>query len=478
MSSRGDSSFDSLLAGNLVWAFLASGSAKILSLASAMVLARLLAPEAFGLMGFGLVVATYLDSIADLGTGAALIYWPDRRREAAQLAFVANLASGLCLLGAARSLAPFVATFFRHPEATPILRALAFSFPLRSLGATHDALLRKDMRFRTRAAPEIAQTLARTGVSVALAASGLGVWSLVWGQLAGVCLWTLVQWNVVDFRPDGSFPRELVGPFARYGAGIVSVNVLAAVVHHFDLVVVGRALGAGSLGLYQMAQKLPEATIAVAVWTTSIVLFPAFSRAQKDESALRDAYLGAFRYVSLLVVPTALGLSLLAEPLVILAYGERWRESAPILSALALAVGIRAIGTHAGDVLKATGRPGLLATIGLLKAALVVPALVAVSPLGATSVAATLAAVNAATFFLNIAVASRLVAVSAGQVVEALRPVFVSSCLFAATLLSFRSFGPLVSLALAVPVYVGTALYLLPGLYPRLLVAGSFGSAK
>lgn len=403
-----------------VWAFLAVTGTRILSLASLAVLARLLAPRDFGLLAFALLYITYAETIGDLGTAAALIYWKERREDAAQVTFLVNAAMGLGWCLVTLLLAEPIAAFFRNPDAVPIVRVLSLGFVIRFLGNTHDALAQKDLRFRARAIPEVGLAATKGGVAIILAAAGFGAWSLVWGHLAGLAVWTLGSWRIVEWRPNLTFPRDLVAPMLRYGRGIVAVNVIAAVVHHADLAVVGRMLGTIALGLYQIADRIPDATITILVWVGSKVLFPAFARL-RDDGALRRAYLQALTYVSIVTVPVAGGLAVAAGPIVAVFFGARWSDAAPILQWLAIYAGIRSLGSHAGDVLKATGRSGLLAALGIVKAAVLVPALVLGARWGVTGVAIALTIVTAATSLINVVIVMRQLRFGFGALGRALR---------------------------------------------------------
>jgi len=449
-------------AWGVVWAFAASALSRLAWLAALAVLARLLAPEEFGLFAFGLVFLTYVETIGDLGTGQALIHWPRRTADAAHLTFYANLAMGVLWFGLAQVAAPWVAAFFRSPEGEPVIRVLAASFLIRALGNTHDALCQKELRFKARLVPELALTLGKGVLAVVLAFAGLGVWALVWGQLAGLLFQTAALWAVVPWRPGGAWPRDLVRPMLLYGRGIVAVNVLAAVVHHADLVVVGRMLGATALGFYQMATKVPEVAVTVAVWVVGRVLFAAFSQAHAAGRGLARGYLAALRYVSLVTVPAAAGLFAVAEPLVRSVFGDDWLPSVPILKALAVYVGLRSIGSHAGDVLKATGRTGLLAALAVGKAAVLVPALVVAGRQGGFAVAATLAAVTGVTALVNLVVVGRLVGAGPRRIAGALATSFAATAAMAAALAAWQLWGPALAAVadLAVQVALGAAVYL------------------
>jgi PST family polysaccharide transporter len=469
-------------ARNVLWVLLATMAGRLLSLAALAALARLLAPADFGLLAFALVYVTYAETVGDLGAGMALIYWPGRREDAAQVAFALNVGMGLAWFALTLAAAPAVAGFFGNPAGADVLRALAWCFPLKALGNTHDALCQKDVRFKARALPELGLAAAKGLVAVILAAAGFGVWSLVWGQLAGTALWTALLWRVVPWRPGRRWPQGLLGPMLAYGRGMVAVNVLAAVVHHADLVVVGRMLGATALGLYHVAYKVPEMTITVMMWAVSRVLFPAMSRARAEGRSPVDTYLAALRYSALLTVPAAVALALLAEPLVDMLFGTRWTGAAPILSALAAYAGLRSLGTQAGDVLKAAGRPGMLAGLGLARALVLVPALVLAARSGPVAVALVMAGVAGLAAVANVGVAAHIAQVPLRGVASALRGGFVAGTAVAAVLwISTALAGPPrhpLSLGLAALLGAIAFVLTLPLACPELLERTGRGSTE
>lgn len=421
------------------WALLATTGARVVSLLSLIVLARLLVPRDFGLLAVALVFITYVETIGDLGSGSALIYWPDRHRDAADVTFVTSLGAGLVWFLITWFAAPFIADFFNSPDGTPIVRALAWSFPLKYLGNTHDALAQKELRFRKRMYAEIAMAIVKAGVSIGAAFAGLGAWSLVWGQLSGLVVWTLMLWLLIDWRPrlriDGTLARSMLG----YGRGIVAVNIVAAVVHHADSAVVGRFIGTAALGVYQIAYKIPEMSIAILVWVVSKIAFPAFSKVQAAKGDLGAAYRAALMSVTAMTVPAAVGLWIVAEPLVATLFGAKWAAAVPVLRMIALYMAIRSFGSITGDVLKATGRTRLLATLGLARAVIVVPSLVWASRYGPVGVAGAMAGITAVTTVVNLGIVGRLLHVGPRAILAAVRSPLVAGTVMFLALLPLRA---------------------------------------
>lgn len=421
-------------ARSLVWAGCGVGLAKLLTFAMTMGLARLLAPADFGLMAFALAFMMYLEMVGDLGTGAALVYWPTGEEEAARVSFFISVGMGWVWFAVTIALAPYVATFFHTPHSATILRVLAWSFPIKALGATQDALCQKRLRFGQRLIPELTQAGMKAAVAIGLAVAGFGVWSLVWGQLVGLAAWTATLWMFVGWRPGPGASWNLIRPMLRYGAGVIAIQVTAAVLYQVDIVIVGRMAGAAALGVYQLAGKIPEVLLALPVRVAGAVLFPAFARLTHDGGPehLERAYLSAMRYGAVITWPVMAALVIFAPPLVSVAFGERWVAAVPLVRTLAVYGLLRSLASPAGDVIKAIGRPGLVALIGAIRAAVLVPALIIAGRTGSPlAIAITLTVVTAATTLLTQAVVSRVAHIRLREVAAQSVPGMLAAGVFA-----------------------------------------------
>jgi PST family polysaccharide transporter len=262
--------------------------------------------------------------------------------------------------------------------------------------------------------------------SVALAVAGWGVWSLVWGQLIGAAAATIGLWLVMPWRPGLRASWRTVRAMLGYGSQIVSVNMLAAVVHHADLVIVGRLLGSAALGLYTLAYRTPEFFITTVIWVVGKVTFPVYSTLREDSPALRSAFVATLRYSSLVTLPAGFGLAALAGLFVSTFYGEQWAPATMTLQALAVAAAVRALGSHAGDIYKATGRPGILTKLGLLRAAVLIPAMLWAARHGILGVALAQLLVTAASTLLNLYVAGRVLSLSAWTLLRQFRTAVIA----------------------------------------------------
>jgi O-antigen/teichoic acid export membrane protein len=353
------------------WTYVAFYSGKFVVLLSTIFLARLLTKSDFGVVGYALTVIGFLDTVKDLGINASLIYHKDDR--VVNTAFWLNIASGATLFAVIWMLAPFVGVFFNDDRAIDVTRILALNFPLASLGATHEALLIKNLAFSKKFVPEFLKAISKGGVSISLAYMGFGPWSLIVGQLTGTIVAVIALWWIVGWRPEFSFNLGFARSLLNFGLSMVAMNIVSVLAQDVDYLLIGRYLGADALGVYTLAFRIPELVILQFCATVAQVIFPIFTKIREDEETLRIGFLETTRYVALVTTPLGVGMALLAEPFVLALFGEKWIEVAPVLQAIAIYSFFLSLGFNAGDIYKAQGRPILLTYISILQLIILTP---------------------------------------------------------------------------------------------------------
>lgn len=232
------------------------------------------------------------------------------------------------------------------------------------------------------------RAVVRGVLSIGLALIGVGALSLVIGMLAGTAAWSLSLWVLAPFRPTLRIDGALLRSMAGYSSGAMALELVAAIGVRADTVVVAQALGAGALGLYAVAYRIPELVIENVSWSVSDVAFPALSKRRADDpDDLGRSALGLVRYSALYAMPIGAGLAIVAVPLVVVAFSERWRPAGDVLSAVAILSVFVALSFPLGDVFKAIGRQRTLVALNLLTIPLLVVAMVAAVPGGIVGVA-------------------------------------------------------------------------------------------
>lgn len=401
------------VAGTL-WSSLGQYGTKILNFVATVVLARVLLPEDFGLVGYALVLMGFLEVFTGAGIRNAVVYLDDRphRRDAA---FMIAAGSGIGLYAFAWGAAPLAADFFGDARVTEVTRLLTLHIPLASLALVHEALLIKKLAFGKLAVPEITRGVTKGVGSVVLALAGWGVWSLVVGHLIGALTRMLVLWWMMPWRPSFALRRHQWRRLLGYGSGSVAIDLLGLLLLNIDYLVVGRFLGTEALGVYLLAFRIPELTVQQLCYAIGNVTFSVYVRLQEDVRELRSGYLAASRALWFLALPAATGIALVSEPVILVLFTDKWIDAVPVMTAIAVYTLLRALVYLPGAVYKAIDRQWLLTRLSLAQVIVAVPALwwAAAGPSSLIAVAWTQVAVAAFGVVLNLVVVGRVLEVRA-----------------------------------------------------------------
>jgi O-antigen/teichoic acid export membrane protein len=459
-----DRSISRASAVGVLWNGLSFASSKLVVLITTVILARLLEPADFGLLAIGLVVIGYLDFVNDFGISAAVVQHDGDPEHTSNVAFWINMTLGVSMALAGYFSAPLIASFFDEPRAVDVVRVLSLSFPVTSIGAIHEARLRRALQFDRRFGPELAKGLVKGVVSITLALTGFGVWSLVWGQLAGALAAAIGYWIVTRWTPSFATSKQIARDLITFGSQLTLVGLLGGLHKNVDYLLVGRRLGSRQLGIYSIAFRLPQLLIESIVDIAGQVAFPTFARVRSDPDRLRAGLKKMLNLVGLIVVPLGVGLALTADPFIRVFYGNRWLDAIVVMQVLSVYMLVQSLSKTCGDVYKAMGRPGVLNKLALLKLAVTVPLLVIAVPEGIVAVAFAQLASAAILTIVRLILAARIVGVSK---VEVFAP-FVPSVRAAAAMVSvclplihvLESVHPLVELLVVTiagaAVYTGT----------------------
>ncbi len=413
------------------WNYVGFVLAKGLTFISTVILARLLAPEDFGLLALGLTLTNYLDVLNDLGIGQSVIYLRDRGRKVSDVAFGVNLGVGVALTLIGVAIAPLAARFYDEPKVTGIMLVLAPTFFIASFGSIQDARMRRDLDFRRRLLGEVARTGTKGVASIALALAGFGVWSLVLGQVVGVCFGALVYWFLDDWRPRFVRDRELTRSIIGFGARVTLLGLLLVATATVDYIIVGRRLGTVALGFYSLAFRLPSLVIQQSCTIFSQAVFPAFSQVQDDPSALRRGLLRSTRAVAAITVPASVVMAVGADEIVAVLFGPTWASAAPVLGLVSIYTMLLSLTHHDHDVYKAVGRPGIFVWILLGQTILIGAGVWWAAGHDIRTVAATMVAVGAVTLCVRVAVMGRVLRIGVGELLTTLRVPLVAGVVMA-----------------------------------------------
>ena len=445
--SRGSSSvsFDAIVSTDSVarasrHTVLAQLATQVSRLAVNVILARLLTPSDFGVVAVAMVVMVVVWQLTDLGTAAVII-----QREVIDDALVTSLFYFNIVMGAGLSAAMFavarpLAALMGEPSAASSIQVLASVGFIGSVGNMHYALLRRNMKFGWLATMNIANAAVSGVVGIALAVAGAGLWALVGSVVAGTFVSTVIAWWYEPWRPSATFSLERLRSVARFSIHFFYSSALAVGFAQLDKVIISRLLGSAALGTYTVAQRTVTSPINTVSEAVSTVSFSVFAREQSNPEALRSGVTRAAGVVALVVLPSMVGLAVLAEDAVAMVYGPRWESATPVIQVLAPVAAVQALSRVTASVMLAMGRSDWLYRWALAYCLVGAGVMLVSSQWGLIGVSLGLAAVVALLAPFEMMMALHLIGMSLGAYLRSLLPqlaitaVMAGSAWLAATL--------------------------------------------
>ncbi len=351
----------------IAWTGAAKWLGQLLSWASTLVVARLLSPEDYGLVGMATVYLGFVTMLSEFGLGVAVVAHRELSPlQLAQLNTLALIVGIVALLVSCFAAFP-LADFFHSEKLPPVVIVLSTAFVIESLRTVPQAMLQKDLQFRYLAIAQVVHTVFVTVAMVLFALFDLGYWTLVLGNLLGSVLMTVVMTAKRPIRFAWPKSQELPGIFT-FSRHIVIGRMAWYASIKMDLVVIGRVLGDAALGAYTVAATIAAMPMDKVTSLVTQVATPYFSERQLDPGAMRHLLLTITEALALITFPAALGIALVAKDFVLLALGEKWQEVIVPLQLLGLLAAFRSLTPVLAPIVIITGGARLSMYIGLLKA--------------------------------------------------------------------------------------------------------------
>jgi O-antigen/teichoic acid export membrane protein len=382
------------------WVFLLRIIQRIFSLARLVILARILTPHDFGLMGIALLTMSTLETFSQTGFQAALIQKKENIESYLDAAWTVLILRGLLLFGILYFAAPFVASFFNTPEAKPIIQVIGLSVLFQAFTNIGVVYFQKELEFNKEFIYQFAGTLADFIVAISAVLILKNVWALVFGMLAGSAVRCIISYLIHPYKPrlsrDLAKAKELFG----FGKWVLGSSILIFLITQGDDILVGKLLGATALGFYQLAYRISNMPATEITHVISRVTFPVYSKLQNDIPKLREAYLKVLQVTVFLSFPLAGLIFVLAPDFTMIFLGKKWMPMVPSMQVLVFAGLVRSIAAISGSIFYAVGKVQIDTRLQIIRffvlAALIYPFTIKWGILGASIV------VFLSIFFSNI----------------------------------------------------------------------------
>jgi O-antigen/teichoic acid export membrane protein len=354
------SSMRSRILRGLAWKVFSGGFRQIAQMAVAVILARLLKPDEYGLAAMVLVFSSLVIIFSDLALGAALVQRKELHERDRSTVFWTSTAVGLLFMLMGIAVSWPVAAFYGEAEVQPLLAVLSIGFLVTALGTTQTALLNRDMDFKSLELRLMAGTLAGAVVGIALAASGYGAWAIIGQQLASAFASTVLLWALSPWHPRFMFSIASLRDLSSFSLKVFGTRLVFYANRNADNLLIGRFLGPSALGAYAVAYNVMLAPIQRITAPLVEVLFPAFSRIQDERERIASLWLRAIRVVGTITIPGMVGLVLVAPEFVYVVLGERWKAAIPVIQILAVVGLMQSLQGMNSGILQACDRAGTL----------------------------------------------------------------------------------------------------------------------
>jgi len=312
------------------------GAGFVVRMGSLMILARLLDPKDFGLVGMVTAVIGVFNLFRDFGLSAAAVQRNTTvTREQASTLFWVNILVGAILGLLSFAIAPFAVLFYHEPRLFGITAALASGFLFNAAGVQHSAMLEREMRFTTLSVIDIISLLTSVLVGIGMALHGYGYWALVATTTVAPLVYTVCVWLTTAWVPGRPHRRVGVRSMMRFGGTLTLNGLVMYIATNFEKVLLGRFWGAEAIGVYGRAYQLVNMPNDNLNSAASGVAFAALSRLQDDPPRFRSYFLKGYALVLSLTVPVTVACALFAKDMISVFLGPKWQSAVTVVSLLA-----------------------------------------------------------------------------------------------------------------------------------------------
>jgi O-antigen/teichoic acid export membrane protein len=399
----------------------------VLQIVAAIVLARLLTPEDFGLVAIITVLTSFAPLLIDFGLGDATTQRSKITRGQISSLFWLSTGVGSTVAVALAACSPLIAAIYHQPLLQPIALCTAITFVLWGASNQHMALLRRTMQFGRVARIQFFGTFIGIVVSIVLAFAGFGYWALVVRPIANALCVVVGAWLACRWRPGLPVVDDDVKAMVRFGLHVVGFSVTYTIAKAVDRIGLGLFYRPAQVGYYQNAVTLYENSIFAAFAQVHTVGSAALSKLQSNPVALRQKYESALSALAFFVMPAAAILSVTGKDLTVIMLGEKWRAAGSLLAIIALRGIFQSIEMSQGWLHLSIGRADRWRNWGIISLAVQTVAVLGGLKFGAVGVAIATVVAHVIIAIPSITYAGRPIGIGSALVIRAVGPQLIGA---------------------------------------------------
>ncbi len=370
----------------VLWSGIDKAGVKAIAFIVSIVIARILSPSDYGVIGMILVFIAIANIFIDSGMSQALVQRKNRTQEDMSTAFYFNIVVAIICYTILFFSAPLISRFYQVEQLTSILRVLGINIIIQSFATVQRANLQANLDFRTIALVNLAGVVISGAVGIYMAYAGYGVWALVGQQMSSIGISTIVYWLFGKWHPKTGFSKESFKALWKFGSKLLATGIVSTALREVYSVAIGKVYRSSELGYYTRAVQTSD---MVAITTNDIinaVTFPILSSLQDNREKMVQVYSRMLGMTAFFIFPIMTGLAVVASPFISVLLTDKWLPVVPLLQWLCFARMFNPISALNMNILNAVGRSDLFMKLDFSKMPLIVLTMCITIPLGVKAI--------------------------------------------------------------------------------------------
>lgn len=439
---------------SVYWTSIQQFSNQGINFVVSIILARLLLPAEFGLIGMIYIFMGIGTALINSGLGSSIIRTTNPDQRDYSTVFFFNLVGSIIIYLIMFIVAPLVAKFYDQSVLITIIRIYCLIFIINAFSTMQLIRLQKNLNFK----PETKSTIVSTAISgilgIALAYRGLGVMSLVWMAVAGSIIKTLMLWIQTGWKPDWVFDKEKFKYHFGFGSRLMASGILDTVFNNIYNVLIGKYFSAQQLGFYNRADSLKQLPAGNVSAVLSKVTYPLFAELKDDALKLKNSYRKIMKMVVFIIAPILVFMGVLGEPLFRFLFTEKWLPAVPYFQILVITGILYPIHAYNLNILQVKGRSDLFLKLEIIKKILIVVAVIAAFRFGVIGLMWAKVATSIIALYINCHYSGKFLNYGVWRQIGDLLPAILLS-VFVGTIIYFVDIKLLIASADIVRILVG-----------------------
>lgn len=416
----------------MIWTFLQQFGSQLISFVVSMVLARLLLPEEFGLIGMLTIFMGIGSALFNGGLTSSLIRTQECSQEDYSTVFYFNFVGSILIYGILFIAAPWIAKFYHQPTLTSITRVYGLTFILSAFGAVQNTILTRELKFKKLAIISVPALVISSVVGIVMAYLNYGVWSLIMSTLVNTFFVSFFLWFSANWYPKLIFSKDKFIQHFYYGYKLTISAILETVFTNIYQIVIGRFYSPALVGYYTRANTLMMLPVGNISGALNKVIFPLFSKVQDDLPRFRNSYKQIMQMVLFIITPIIVLMGLLAKPLIVLLFTDKWLPVVPIFKIICFTGILYPIHLYNLIVLEVKGRSDLFLKLEVLKKILLTTILIVSFFYGFYALLWGQLIFSILALFINTHYAGKMLNYSMWQQMRDILPIFIFAVIMAA----------------------------------------------